>query len=665
MCALVAPIDTVQILTFASTTAQRSSPLAQMQQPKQPSITTFETGSEGLDNDMFSAGSEGFEDFSFLVNDTAPELDLGEMLQQLDAPIAQRSNQQYVQHFPQDMHGSTDRSLLGTPDSNSLGDMGGLMFPDNDLLFDGPLFADDDSQKQALASYGTESQQPTHTAHLHSARSGFGSAQGTFSVGKAELSAVSSGHGAHLQTVPLDQGVLRLTGTTKAKRTSENAIAGLNPSRSSRVRIEHVAKMVGSAVAHAQDTVHTDRFLLDNVPGSASRDSHARDRRQDGVWTTESIPGGTTSRDSSSQPPRPQDTTASADGTMLRASANGTLLRANANGKRPIATANGTSPRANASQQQLASTSALTSRTSPFDSEVPSSNRRSALSAGSSSTSPSAEMFMLKRRIPKALHSIVDCDTNTTKPLLQTNSSSNSRQAKGAAYLRLDADNYTKPSRSVAVADTSTILSAAKKKQDVLPPAHTRPTAPKSTSLSDGGVCAPRAEAAKAKHPRFAVASSKSGCYPQFESDTDTQRHRDHFGRAWPSTSAGDAVARFALGGVMLLAAMLASGVSLSLLLLVLICPQPKGSKSADRTLWSWSSHASMLPIVQCSFENSAWLSGLRSKARGLLGCEGVKQDKATSLWYVRCDGWRLYQDNRQDAGGNLAIGRYAPVEVA
>lgn len=297
--------------------------------------------------------------------------------------------------------------------------------------------------------------------------------------------------------------------------------------------------------------------------------------------------------------------------------------------------------------------SALTSRVSIFDGETPAYNGRSGFASASASTSPSAEMYMLKRRIPKALHSIVDRDAavSSSSPLLKANVTGSqaviSRQANGGAYLRLDTDNYTRPSRTATVSDTSTVLSEAKSKQA---------TAPASPEVT---LCASQADAAKTKQPRFAVAASKSGLYPLFVSDTDTQRHRDHYGRASvPATSAmAGMYARLALGSALLVAALLYSGISPSLLLLVLACPQADGSKR---------SHASMLPIVQCSVENSAWLSGLRSSARGLFGtCP--KPDKATSLWYARCDGWRMYQEERQDASssGSAAVGRCLLVEVA
>jgi hypothetical protein len=74
-------------------------------------------------------------------------------------------------------------------------------------------------------------------------------------------------------------------------------------------------------------------------------------------------------------------------------------------------------------------------------------------------TSPSAELYMLKRRIPKSLHSIVDQDSNAVPtPLLQTRTErepyqdiSTSRdnghnsQANGGAYLRLDSANNNQP----------------------------------------------------------------------------------------------------------------------------------------------------------------------------------------------------------------------------
>lgn len=668
--------DAKHVLTIDSDATTRH---GQHARNEQPLFGSFETGLTTTGGSVQSfASNEGYEDFGFLLNDPVPEVDLDKMLQHFDHPATQYNTQQPRQRYSQNRTGdSPDWSLLSTPESGQADNIAGLMFPDTDFTFDGPLFMGDDQQstrKQLLEPYRTASAQPTHTAHLHGLESGFGGSQGAFSVGKAGSTTLSSGRGTHLQAVPLDLAVLRLSGTTKAIRAFENAITRHNPQRFSRVLMENVATTIGSTLTQALNSPRMNGAWLDPIANSASPSS-GLGWRQEGVSRVQGEPVST-SQDGYQE--RPASAEGASRGTTLRLprsldprphglNANGTIARANGNGNGIIAhaNANGTVARANASEPQVASTSALTSRISPFDSETPAYNGRSALMRGLSSTSPSAEMFMLKRRIPKALHSIVDRDSTAagSNPPLQVNSTSSalpiaSRQANGGAYLRLDTDNYTRPSRITTAPDISTVLSEAKSKQATAPvPARASP---------EVALFASQADAAKAKQPRFAVAGSKSGRYPQFESDTDTQRHRDHYGRASASSMAG-MYARLALGGALLAAATLSTGISPSLLLLVLLCPQAAGNKRShafDRTLWSCFSYASMLPIVQCSVENSAWLAGLRSNARGLLGtCP--KLEKATSLWYARCDGWRMYQEARQPAPDGAAMGHCAPVEVA
>ena len=212
-------------------------------------------------------------------------------------------------------------------------------------------------------------------------------------------------------------------------------------------------------------------------------------------------------------------------------------------------------------------------------------------------------------------------------------------------------------------------------------PVHSRISAG-TTALTHTASCpghslsASPSEAAKSEQHGLAVALTKSAQYPQLESGTDTNRYRDHHGRtAAPAASDRAAMqqsigmyTRLFVGAAMLVAALLLSAsISSSMLLLVLLCPQAEVSKCSpvfDQTLWSWFSYASMLPIVQCSVENSAWLAGLLASRQGLPGFE-VKKDKPTSLWYARCEGWRMHQEERQDASGGAGVACCAPVEVA
>ncbi|KAK3073768.1 hypothetical protein LTR53_004348 [Teratosphaeriaceae sp. CCFEE 6253] len=100
-------------------------------------------------------------------------------------------------------------------------------------------------------------------------------------------------------------------------------------------------------------------------------------------------------------------------------------------------------PRPSTASAGLASTSVPVPSGAPFQNEPAAQEGRPVFTLGegmAKATSPSTELYMLKRRIPKAMHSIVDRDDN---PLLQTKPSS--LQANGGAYLRLDTDNHTRP----------------------------------------------------------------------------------------------------------------------------------------------------------------------------------------------------------------------------
>lgn len=658
-------------------------------------------------NDMLSfTPAEGFEDFSFALDEPLPDVDIDQMLQQFEQPATQYSNLQSPQQYSQDWTANNaDWSLMSTPDSGQGDNMGGLMFPDSDLLFDGPLLTPDDQhdgQQQVLETYSTSAQQPTHTAHAHSAGTGSGGIQSSLSISSGDTGTDSRGGGTHDRAA---------NGSANATRTFDNANARSNLSRSSQPSMENSATLIGSAAARAKNSAQMDglstdgqesassqsmngsRLMLRTARGQLDINANIRGIAQKGSATLHS--GHESLEDGFKSGNRKAVSVSASAGEGASAVA----AKANsAPSGKPSGLPHGSRhqlapalsaprPSSNAHPPDLLlSRSALTSRTSPFDREVPAYNGRPANIGGASlSTSPSTEMFMLKRRLPKALHSVVDRDgaaAVVTSPLLQTrptNSSADittvpSRQTGSGAYLRLDTDNYTRPSSaspSPAASETrsasgiASILSPAKKKQDAVP-VHTRPsvtTTALASALPKSAAQTASAEAAKAKQ-HFSdarLAASKTGRYPCFESDTDTQRHRDHYGRASSSSLAASGLAL--VGAAVLLAALLASNVvTPSLLLLALLCPSADGSKrshSFDRTLLSWLSHASMLPIVQCSVENSAWLAGPR-----LVTSAAV--EKATSLWYARCDGWRMYQDERQDASdGALATGHAAPVQVA
>ena len=228
------------------------------------------------------------------------------------------------------------------------------------------------------------------------------------------------------------------------------------------------------------------------------------------------------------------------------------------------------------------------------------------------SASPSTELFMLKRRIPKTLHSIVDRSNNTAPtPLLQkgpgrTESTVvNATQVNGSAYQRVDSGFDNAP--------TLTGLSAPLQAEK---PAHARsrdPTASDFRGDTDqqpmSGIHANVLIAARVAinpEPQLAQRSEIPSC-SQWSSQraevyddrlSDHMRRRDHFGRqareSWREVM-GSVVA---IGGLLMLLSMLpTTTTNLSLLLLALVSPVP------DK-------------ILQCTTKNSSWLLGVHQHSQ-------------------------------------------------
>ncbi|KAK5120706.1 hypothetical protein LTR85_006064 [Meristemomyces frigidus] len=272
--------------------------------------------------------------------------------------------------------------------------------------------------------------------------------------------------------------------------------------------------------------------------------------------------------------------------------------------------------------------------------------------------SPSTELYMLKRRVPNALHTrpatdrLVKVETgrphefNIPRDALSTGRVS---QANGGAYLRLDTDNFTRP-EPLQVGSSS----AGDK------PAHTSSRNPTVSdqhvsSLADSPQIATAEQAgaradphtkfgahnAKLRHsPNAAAVGNQDGCVVQgLGGDAevhelrlrDTFRRRDHFGRSLATAtraeaaaverveSAGGARAELAsvlvvLGGMLLLASLLPpANANFALLLLALASPVAgaKGTHFRDRAWRFWSQ--TWGTMLQCTIKNSSWLGLLQT----------------------------------------------------
>ncbi|KAK0923070.1 hypothetical protein LTR57_007100 [Friedmanniomyces endolithicus] len=145
-------------------------------------------------------------------------------------------------------------------------------------------------------------------------------------------------------------------------------------------------------------------------------------------------------------------------------------------------------------------------------------------------TSPSTEMYMLRRRIPKALHSIVDRANRTgPTPLLQSRTS----PANGGAYPRLDTTGYVGPADSTTAGyagrpDSASASNGGEGRQDT---ARYVPSPISATASNrDQGRQAPAAAASP-----LSSDGSSSVCDVYVHKKRSTFRNKDHFG---PSATA-------------------------------------------------------------------------------------------------------------------------------
>lgn len=261
------------------------------------------------------------------------------------------------------------------------------------------------------------------------------------------------------------------------------------------------------------------------------------------------------------------------------------------------------------------------------------------------SASPWTESYLLKRRIPKTVHSIVDRDSPATGlgPLLMTIpedvdtyhpgdhereiiisrntecTEGNSYLAEGGAYLTSEAaSNKKKP------VNTGGLGAASSSAQ----PVHTRPRRPSSSGFAGG-----------TNSFDTARVTSTSANVLEVERLNDNQRHRDHFGRtsfASPTVNseeverlsdhfrnrdhfgrvsrsnlvAGLMFSLAAFATLVLLSFMQTTPATLSLLLLALAAPMQEGAGSKGKIL---SISQAWLRPLRDIVENSSWHTGLFS----------------------------------------------------
>ena len=325
----------------------------------------------------------------------------------------------------------------------------------------------------------TEKQQPTHTPHVHAAE---GSDSYVFDSAGGGYIGVK---GPQCPKTSLAQMTLRLTGTAKAVRAFGNLLRQRSPAKhriqsTSLGRIAVLA-LAGLTVGQQHDSPRTSDFRLGAtqtsgsvhqtaqstpalLPNSFFRGKQPKQENSDGLeWFDEYLNNAhpaegplegmaigdylrmktnleNADRTSPASPLQASvavssmaiESSSTQDGASSgRASTSVPVTRRT---QKEFGTAN---LQEGATSKELASTSAPVSSDSLLRTDGTAQEGRSMLSLGESitqSANPSVELFMLKRRIPKALHSIVDRDnTRVPTPLLQTETPSD---AQTGAFIR-------------------------------------------------------------------------------------------------------------------------------------------------------------------------------------------------------------------------------------
>ncbi|KAK3686271.1 hypothetical protein LTR37_019994 [Vermiconidia calcicola] len=238
-------------------------------------------------------------------------------------------------------------------------------------------------------------------------------------------------------------------------------------------------------------------------------------------------------------------------------------------------------------------------------------NARSASSLGEgiiSSTSPSTELYMLKRRIPKSLHS--NNASTALGPLLQTIptqqqtetlrereremvisrntecTEGNATQVNGGAYQRLDTNVYSKPILSVhggqgLLETASRTVHTPARNRNVANPSgdnHDRVHSASAARIPPSAVTAPTNNANE--HNAEVYQASQHG--------NESIRYRDHFGRPARQSQAMEILISIAaLGSLLLLLSM--ARTSPSMLLLALACPVSRGTNGRHHGSLIWA----------------------------------------------------------------------------
>lgn len=496
--------------------------------------------------------------------------------------------------------------------------------------------------------------EPTHTTHVRDAESG-----DSYVFDSAGRAGSDDGMSPHDPQASWSQTVLRLTGVRKAIQ----AFAKGSKSRTTRASLQSVslrkvallvslevargvAQLHGHAPAsqiardHAAANLLTPPFLFNSAlaQAGAPRSWRGRNDLKDGSCRGDA-------------PDRYADNLLRADSPAAcpperLAADNGFRTGTNLYDVRPLTQWLAPSPLMRRPggallHQEPASTSAPVSRR-PEESTPHQQGRPIPTLGEGIDHAPSLKstMFMLRRRIPSALHSPADHDhrrgSNNTR-LVQTESRHQqgwevfasdeivrrdaiTARANGGAYLRLDAHSYTRPETFPGSGEASAPASAHNR------PVHTRPRDPiASRSSGDPGQLRRPSTAAsrtsRAQQQVILAGADWNGVNRSEEDGrSDDVRARDHFDRPVASEQPFFAglPGEVAVGLALLAGALLLSFVlphvrlDTALLLPVLIAPvNITGSSRAVDGSWKLWSQARGT-IVQCTTKNSTWLSGLR-----------------------------------------------------
>jgi hypothetical protein len=511
--------------------------------------------------------------------------------------------------------------------------------------------------------------EPTHTAHVHSAAA----------QGQNSLFGPGYAPGGLLRSQPsLSQTVTRLVGTAKAVR----AFRKMLDRDSQGVSMTRIARLIGLASLQSrasnvsvnaangrvsQQAPNRGQRLLDSSAARIASTSFG-DSPQTGFQLKEDMitqcvgaDGNRIRSDSAiASPSEPASSSAlvSARSSTINSGpcegssaapsgipsgsqsppVQNTALRAFGSTKHH---SSGETATPTSSRGEVASTSALTSRDSLFDADpTPQGWPSSALDSSAESTRPSTEMYRLKRRLPRALHSIVS-KNRVERGLAET---ANHDLSSAAARNAIDEGLNLRLLQQEAVrasgcgAGTFTIGKRVAKGLSSSPAATTAATCTPHSSAGTTALnaFAPMPSPADLKSPRTIF------------SERDTRRYKDHHGRPATATAIANAAPAFGAQLAALITALafigilLAAGSTLvdpTFLLLALLCPVAgvKGGHGGERLWGNWhragarTRHVAtedLDGIVECSEDNSAWLVRLASTAVDLVsslvgnGCE-------------------------------------------